>query len=110
MCLPSLPKRVRTGADEFHLDNDITATGQYAPIGTDEQPFNGKFYGQNHKITYTSATLIKGKDCAGIFGYIAPSGRVYDLEIAFGGEIKAENLDPAEDLFGDPSRERQMFS
>lgn len=94
----------------FYLDNDITATGQYAPIGTDEQPFNGKFYGQNHKITYTSATLIKGKDCAGIFGYIAPSGRVYDLEIAFGGEIKAENLDPAEDLFGDPvPRETNVF-
>jgi hypothetical protein len=83
-----------------NLMNDVTGTMQFMPIGTDSYPFRGTFNGNNHKITFTSSSSISGKDYAGLFGY--NEGTIQDLEIAFGGTVSADNMDPAEDLFGSP--------
>ena len=38
------------------LSGDITLSGEWTPIGTDEHPFSGKFNGGNHKIENMTIT------------------------------------------------------
>ena len=38
------------------LSGDITLSGEWTPIGTDEHPFSGKFNGGNHKIENMTVT------------------------------------------------------
>jgi uncharacterized repeat protein (TIGR02543 family) len=56
----------------FWLDVDIDLTGiDWSPIGTEDQPFKGIFYGAGHTISGLKVTVNDQKETtvAGIFGY-----------------------------------------
>lgn len=46
---------------------DMSSIANFAPIGTETNPYTGTFNGNNHSI---SGLTINGSDAAGLFGYV----------------------------------------
>ncbi|MCA1903194.1 MAG: PASTA domain-containing protein, partial [Candidatus Hydrogenedens sp.] len=73
---------------EYELTQDIDASetinwndgAGFAPIGTEANPFVGRFDGNGHKIT---SLLINrtATNNVGLFSYIGNTGKIYDLQI-----------------------------
>ncbi|MDR0623656.1 MAG: hypothetical protein LBG10_04435, partial [Treponema sp.] len=63
---------------KYVLANDITLAEGWTPIGTDTEPFQGKFYGNGHRITVTGGT-------GGIFG--KTDGLIRDLTVHYTGAV-----------------------
>ena len=62
------------------------STGNFEPIGTKDEPFNGSFDGNGHTISGLNITGVygpksEGSDYAGLFGNIASNGSAEDLTI-----------------------------
>ncbi len=54
---------------EVYLDEDISLSGTWQPIGTNENPFCGKFYGQGHRITFATTISVSNEQSIGFFGH-----------------------------------------
>lgn len=52
---------------DYVLTQDITLTGEWTPLGTEEEPFLGTFDGQGHTIK--GLTISKKADNLGFFGF-----------------------------------------
>jgi hypothetical protein len=52
----------------YSLMNSIVLTGGWTPIGTEAQPFTGRFYGNGHTIS--GLAPISGMQYAGLFGVV----------------------------------------
>ena len=70
----------------YRLMNDITLTGEWTPVGTEENPFAGSLDGFGHSIVGLSITE-GGGNYLGLFGYFSGSF-VSDLDFV-GAEIVA---------------------
>ena len=51
-------------------DVNLSAYGNWTPIGTEDQPFMGVFDGQNHVVTGLKIDRSQGV-CQGLFGYVS---------------------------------------
>ncbi len=56
----------------YRLMNDVTLTGEWTPVGTEENPFTGSFDGCSHSIIGLSITE-SGGNYLGLFGYFSGS-------------------------------------
>lgn len=65
----------------YKLVSDLVLTGEYRPIGTEKNQFEGTFFGNGHTITGLN---IVDEECCGLFGYIHSTGSVLDLTIESG--------------------------
>ncbi|MGC8738713.1 MAG: hypothetical protein ACP5UA_08725 [Candidatus Hydrogenedens sp.] len=71
---------------EYELTQDIDASDTinwnsgagFVPIGTESNPFIGKFNGQGYKIQNLYINR-SGQDYVGLFGYIGSQGDVYNV-------------------------------
>ena len=54
----------------FRLEADITLSGEWIPIGTEQNPFKGTFDGAGHTISGLSINNNAAEDGQGLFGYI----------------------------------------
>ena len=54
----------------YRLMNDVTLTGEWTPVGTEENPFTGSFDGCSHSIIGLSITE-GGGNYLGLFGYFS---------------------------------------
>lgn len=98
--LAYIAHQVNNGFNSFEgatikLTNDIDLSGKYwVPIGTEENPFMGAFYGQNgekvYKIKYASVNENSNDGelptYAGVFGY-TDGASFFNVEL-IGGDIK----------------------
>jgi hypothetical protein len=89
---PNDPYRISTAKDlnsigynprlmqcHFKLVADLDLTGvPFSPIGWVSSPYGGVFDGLGHAISHLT---IKGVDCVGPFGQLAPGGQVRNLGI-----------------------------
>jgi len=89
---PNDPYRISTAKDlnsigynprlmqcHFKLVADLDLTGvPFCPIGWISCPYGGVFDGMGHAISHLT---IKGGDCVGLFGQLAPGGQVRNLGI-----------------------------
>lgn len=77
--LAGLAKMVNSGNDFagktvlLNVDIDL-ANRNWTPIGTDDNPFNGIFNGQNHVISNLNITLGSTSIPAGLFGHLNSNG------------------------------------
>ena len=72
-----------------YLTADIDLDGvTWIPIGTSEHPFNGRFYGNDHKIS--NLTVNTSGLYAGLFGYVAGGAEVKEVHI-MSGSIAVKN-------------------
>ena len=73
---------------KYYLDKDINLGGgkEWKPIGTDEAPFTGKFYGQGHNISGLKITTTEYN--AGFFG-VTKGATITKLSVD--GKIKHVN-------------------
>ena len=61
------------------LGDNITLTGNWTPIGTEQTPYTGTFDGQGHTI---SGLSISSSDYyAGLFGFVGSGGTVQNLTL-----------------------------
>jgi hypothetical protein len=79
------------GTKSFYLENDITLTQPWPPIGTDTTRFKAVFDGQGHTITMNNAVFdpaALGGTYLGFFGY-TENAVVKDVTLAYpsGGTI-----------------------
>jgi hypothetical protein len=81
----------------YVLVNDIALTGTWTPIGTDDYPFQGKFYGNGHRISIDGIAAVTVEDywhrpmaVMGLFGAVA-GGTVRDLTVQYNDVV---SLDP----------------
>ena len=51
-------------------DVNLSAYGNWTPIGTEDHPFEGVFDGQNHVVTGLKIDRSQG-ECQGLFGYVS---------------------------------------
>lgn len=73
-------ERIKSNPDgSYELTNDIEL-GDWEPIGTEEQPFKGKLYGNGHTIKFKIDKKTNESYNAGLFGVI-DGGTVSDLII-----------------------------
>lgn len=54
---------------DYVLAADITLTGQWTPLGTEDSPFTGTFNGGGHSIKGLTVTASSDLDNSGLFGY-----------------------------------------
>ncbi len=66
----------------IELNNDLTITKPWRPIGTAAQPFQGTFKGNGHVISGLGA--ISGTDGVGLFGYVGATGTIQEVGIGTG--------------------------
>ena len=67
---------MRTYPDaSFELINDIVLMEPFAPIGTEEMPFTGRFSGGGHTIS--NLQVDDNGECTGMFGYVKGGGGSY---------------------------------
>ena len=52
------------------LESDLTLTGEWTPIGTEDNPFKGEFYGNDNTISGLTITSTNGLSAQGLFGWI----------------------------------------
>lgn len=67
----------------YWLDNDIDLNGvEWTPLGTEQQPFKGIFYGNNHIISGISFNMSNTDvtTYAGLFGY--NKGQIVNLKVS----------------------------
>ncbi|MCC8019634.1 MAG: hypothetical protein LIO85_07675 [Rikenellaceae bacterium] len=83
-----------TDLDLSNANGSDQQAKNWKPIGTEQTPFAGKFYGNGHTIKNMSIleTDRKKTDYGGVFGYIAPSGVVRDLTVDNSCTVKAETV------------------
>jgi hypothetical protein len=86
--LADIPVGSASSGKTYVWVNDITLTGAWTPIGTETDPFQGKFYGNGHKISI--ANITEAADM-GLFG-VVDGGTVRDLTVQYGGA----SVDPAD--------------
>jgi hypothetical protein len=55
---------------QYVLANDITVTGVWTPIGTEDAPFTGKLYGNGHTVSFNRDSSIGGEAYRGLFGCV----------------------------------------
>ena len=68
---------------EVHLTGDV-AVEKGTPVINE---FTGRFFGDGHTISYYSSSSIVGNSHAGIFGTLANSAHVENLNIEFAGDV-----------------------
>lgn len=75
-----------TASNYYKLENDITLTGDFTPIGTNARPFNGIFEGNGHIIKglNISSSVIDSlgeskNKLVGLFGKISSSATIRNL-------------------------------
>ena len=61
------------------LTDDITLTGEWTPIGDNNNQYTGTFDGGDHTIT--GLTVTTSDQYAGLFGYIGSGGTVKDVTL-----------------------------
>lgn len=96
------------------LTADITLTGNWTPIGSFDNQFNGTFEGGGHCISGLSVTINKdGDQYGGLFGYIDSKGIVQNLgvkgtvsvistdAVAYAGGITGYNLGAIQHCYTD---------
>lgn len=64
------------------LNNDLTITKPWRPIGTAAQPFQGTFHGNGHVISGLGA--VSGTDGVGLFGYVGTDATIQEVGIGTG--------------------------
>ncbi len=79
----------------IELNNDLTITKPWRPIGTAAQPFQGTFKGNGHVISGLGA--ISGTDGIGLFGYVGANGTIQEVGIGT-GHIKTMKNDPCRNI------------
>ncbi|MCQ2312288.1 MAG: hypothetical protein MJZ84_02405 [Paludibacteraceae bacterium] len=79
----------------IELNNDLTITKPWRPIGTAAQPFQGTFKGNGHVISGLGA--ISGTDGVGLFGYVGANGTIQELGIGT-GHIKTMKNDVCQNI------------
>lgn len=80
--LKNLAKLVNNGETNINitLTGDITLTGEWTPIGNNDNSYTGTFDGNGKTIT---GLTVKGSDhqYAGLFGYIGTGGKVMNVKL-----------------------------
>lgn len=70
----------------FSLENDLSLTGNWTPIGakidSKERVFNGSFEGNSHSIS--NLNVVKDTDGAGLFGFTGTGSIIRNLTISSG--------------------------
>ena len=61
-------------------DVNLSAYGNWTPIGTEDQPFMGVFDGQNHVVTGLKIDRSQG-ECQGLFGYVSGTDDAHKAQI-----------------------------
>ena len=61
-------------------DVNLSAYGNWTPIGTEDQPFMGVFDGQNHVVTGLKIDRSQGV-CQGLFGYVSGTDDAHKAQI-----------------------------
>ena len=61
-------------------DVNLSAYGNWTPIGTIKQPFAGVFDGQNHVVTGLKIDRSQG-ECQGLFGYVSGTDDAHKAQI-----------------------------
>ena len=67
---------------------DTEYANDWTPIGTESQPYTGKFDGNG--CTIKGLTIDSATDCVGLFGYVGTSGNVKNVVLE-GGSIKGSS-------------------
>lgn len=89
--LEKLSQKVNAGIDYrgvfFRLENDLDLTtvcgdsvGDWTSIGTIDAYFEGNFNGNKHTISHLYIQT-RGTSYKGLFGYVGPHGKIYDLSV-----------------------------
>ncbi|MCL2139232.1 MAG: hypothetical protein FWH41_06840, partial [Treponema sp.] len=86
---------------QYVLANDIAISntdfsGGWIPLGVEEKPFRGKFYGNGHSITFNGSFAPAAY--TGIFGY-AQGAEIRDLTVAYGDTVVNATQSVARDTF-----------
>lgn len=92
---PEQLNAVRNDLDAHYIqinDIDMSAWGNWEPIGSDTNYFTGSYNGNHMSITnfYMSPAPDETKRCWGLFATV--SGKIYDLEIS-SGAITTQEID-----------------
>ena len=61
-------------------DVNLSAYGNWTPIGTEDQPFMGVFDGQSHVVTGLKIDRSQG-ECQGLFGYVSGTDDAHKAQI-----------------------------
>ena len=61
-------------------DVNLSAYGNWTPIGTEDHPFEGVFDGQNHVVTGLKIDRSQG-ECQGLFGYVSGTDDAHKAQI-----------------------------
>ena len=61
-------------------DVNLSAYGNWTPIGTEDHPFEGVFDGQNHVVTGLKIDRA-GEGCQGLFGYVSGTDDAHKAQI-----------------------------
>jgi hypothetical protein len=73
----------RYASARYELTGDINADGSWTPIGTQTNPFRGKFDGKGHKILNPRYSGGAGSSYIGLFGYVS-GGAISNLGVETG--------------------------
>ncbi|MBN1647868.1 MAG: InlB B-repeat-containing protein [Spirochaetales bacterium] len=66
---------------DYYLYDSIDLDGNpWDPIGSEDAPYNGCFFGNGHTVSGLSIDASSGEN-VGFFGYIGEDGAIYDLEL-----------------------------
>ncbi len=70
------------GSAHYVLTDDVnlSAYGNWTPIGTEDHPFEGVFDGQNHVVTGLKIDRSQG-ECQGLFGYVSGTDDAHKAQI-----------------------------
>ena len=66
-------------AADITLNCNVTLTGEWTPIGTNNNQYTGTFDGQGHTISGLS--ISSSDDYVGLFGYVGSDGTVQNLTL-----------------------------